>query len=1782
MAILSVKKVTDNTLNRYDVVDTSLIPSKPFTRNFGDVNDYIEAHVYTKDGRLLQSVYNTKGYTLPIDKSTADNQSTVNSIVYDPGAHLQTLGYSVGEYKIEYRAYRKKLFDLSEKTFFISELSTDRKELRLITNLVSDSTLEQNTLNFLYEIQSSVYFKDFLLNFGDNKAVNAVNLALDKNTSPYSVLVKLYQPLPAEFDLKSSLWVVDELSEPTVFEVVLIPDVPEVKVEYLPSANFNINLEAHQSHTSEYETLQSLYSTSSQSDYQKILNRLNDKSVKLNIDYTDYANFIHFSSAEERLNNFVYKVGLIESYTADINTLSSITNYTSSVNVSASISDLKSKINTIVEKMDGYENFLYTSNAPTAWPKSNGVLYPITSSQVQTWYGDGELEGQLATALDYDSENQDNLVKILPGYIAKDEVNAPFLTFVYMLGQHFDNVWLYIKSLGTLHNADNSFDRGIPKDIVYNMLRSLGIKLYNNNGNESLYDYFLGAPSGSYDINAIEENISGEDRTKEIYKRIYHNLPYLLKSKGTTRGLKALISTFGIPDTILDVIEYGGIDKFSSTNEYYYDRFNYGLNLTSGSYIKLLWAPLTQNYLKYGWSPYYTPADTIEFRFKTDLSNIKSTTTLLQGYYSGSQASDLFGIRAIYTSSLGVPSANISFTLRNYNDGEAFTETPAITVPIYSVDNKDRWWNVAITRDGKYQEVGSYGNYTLRVASTKNGVVDYNMSASFEVNIGDSYDSSWLYVGSSSITSSVSVGKPLYPTSTYPSNSTFTGMIQEFRFWSEPLSVAAFTQHTLNPESYEGNNVGGAYNDLAARFPLGNNLQTYNHYSTSSLDSVHPNWQVPYSSGSSIQLDRTSGVYGYGAYGTASYDVVSGALLWSGNENKVYFYSFPNTNNYSEIQYTSYVNVPNSGYSSPATNKVRVVDNTVEGEVLLPFLDLQKKDTYRTKDTHFLDVSLSPQTEIDKDVSAQFGTTLNIDNYIGDPKYTLSSSYTGLNTVKADYYKKYSGSYDFRQFVQLVKSFDNSLFKMIEDFAPGRANLSTGITIKSPIIERNKIKGVEANVGNDETKTSELSTMNFSMESSNTMLGTSEGSITGEISGSVIDAYKYFEEFTQNAYALWTESYDKPRFDHSDFNSTYGSVSKNSTSQVRYQLDPYNWNISSSAEIQDFNYHTKRSTIPRYLGSKVTSTTYNFYTPGDTGSYGKTAAIDTNVGKFAYAPSYATNNLNFKDKTTINIKYLINESGSVTELSRKNTNVHEVQNTFKSGDLVSVQLFNTTTPSRQNSLNKSKTIHLGGFSYTPILYRESGENMRFDYLDYTTSISGSVGIKMQSSNSMVWRTVGDANKSFADLPNGSDIILSANGTNISGVPYSSPRDARESWIYPDNSPFMWSMTLINSTSPVLTYGAPAQSSPLFPDNFLGVYEIQFNLFDTEVTSTGASVGVEQVNTDPGVPSKGYTQFTVNTPSTYRIDARIPCKFKGNNDEAGTGIFSVVGVLEKVSSTGVVTYITSTKMVNYVVPGPVGTYGFSGVNPSSGLSGTCYHEGNQTVPVTFDQVIEGMTIDLVQGDEVRLRLFMLDKNRYFQGARDLQFEIPTGGTFQITDTLNSSTSQVVSTTLTSNILTLTSSVTPNLNDTLQFNTSASVLYNNSIFNPINSTVTGSYSSVEEVFTLQEGDIIRLASVNTINAPLYTVSRVIEPIASGSLVASNLQVVLSPAPPSSSLATLNSSFAIIRKVPNETSVILNHTKQDGDVSALLLVPQYIQPKVRDNISNIIQPLKGNLIE
>ena len=203
---------------------------------------------------------------------------------------------------------------------------------------------------------------------------------------------------------------------------------------------------------------------------------------------------------------------------------------------------------------------------PTPYPKTNAskpyTLASTGSTAATEWLADGIYSGSL-----YDSDNTDNLINTIPGYLREDPDNAPFEKFIEMIGQHFDTLYTYAQDITNRYNADNRLDFGISKDLVGDALQSMGINLYTGNFTSyDLIDSLVGTrvPATGSDgqtnitnyITASAEVVPVEDVNKEIYKRIYHNLPLLVRQKGSLAGLRTLITCFGIPEEVLKIREF--------------------------------------------------------------------------------------------------------------------------------------------------------------------------------------------------------------------------------------------------------------------------------------------------------------------------------------------------------------------------------------------------------------------------------------------------------------------------------------------------------------------------------------------------------------------------------------------------------------------------------------------------------------------------------------------------------------------------------------------------------------------------------------------------------------------------------------------------------------------------------------------------------------------------------------------------------------------------------------------------------------------------------------------------------------------------------------------------------------------------------------------------------------------------------------------------------------------------------------------------------------------------
>ena len=1044
-----VRPIDPNTLSYQNISpeDTVLFDSFEITSLFNPVQDVVEYYVYdlnnqlifqdptftnwtnTEDPSLASTTFDINATGSTQDSVTAPNTAQISTINLDPVQDLQNIGFDFGKVKSVYNFITYRLNSSPTNQYFISDISSDRTELRLKSNFISDDSLQISFEQFQNDFLNSPEFDEFYLNFGDNKYVVAVNTALDNTVNPFSILIKLYEPLPQEFGVKSTCYVVTKNGESVAYEVEF-EDVLTLIDTSIPIGPANINLELLNqiSPATTYKSYDEITATDLSGSYNQLINFLSGSNIgiDINVDYSDYSNFVFFSSAQQRLDNFVTKLTNISSSQADLNLIySNITGSTSASSVViANKVILEKQIEDEISTFDPYEQYLYYQSGSYTWPKSNStlpyVLYDVNSAIGQAWY-----TTQSVTASNYDANNQNYLYWLIPEYLRTSDNNNYFL-FIDMVGQLFDQMWLYTNAVTDKLEAYPGLNLGVSKDIVADVIESLGMKLYSSNFTaENIYNSLIGlSPTGSillptgsklvttYVTSSTEEQYipTIDDYHKLTYKKIYHALPYLLKTKGTVNGVKTLLNIFGVPDTILRVYEYGGKDKNINTWDSWQDEFNYAY-FTSGSHyfsssfvLNSLWGAESNN------------PQAVEFRFKT--TDIPTNT----GYYSQSLwsadngAGSGVALILRYTGSAYASGSYSGSIPNNYNHYALLEFIPdvsntTVSASIYLPFFDENWWSVLINKDNNSPTYTLFAKNKLYSGSNGN-IIGYEASSSVTASTESPWNGAeYSYFGTASVG---------------PSSKILSGSFQEIRYYSKALGENAFDAYVMNPYSIEEDDY------LAFRAPLGGELYT-------SSVSVHPKV-----TGSWVTTSSFTSNSNFYVSNTSSFNV---------NREFIFFDQFAvgiqnNISNKIDDQ-----NIILPFYNITFNN---IPNNTVLSSTVTIQQNFPISQSY-TENVNYAEIALSPQNEINEDINSSIGY-FNIGELIGDPRQISSSAetYPDLDALRDAYFEKYESNYDWVDFINLISYFDNSLFKMLIDFVPARTALASGIVIKQTLLERNK------------------------------------------------------------------------------------------------------------------------------------------------------------------------------------------------------------------------------------------------------------------------------------------------------------------------------------------------------------------------------------------------------------------------------------------------------------------------------------------------------------------------------------------------------------------------------------------------------------------------------------------------------------------------------------------------------------------------------------------------------
>ncbi len=1259
----------------YTSEDTSLISSFETGSNFNPDKDYIEYLVFNGNKQVVDTVSNLGTYRL------YDNDLNIF-----PEQDLDDRGYNQGQYYTLYHFLTPLLSSSVDSPYYISEISSDRTEIRLASTDIIANDILTGAEALINNLETLPYYEDFFLNFGANNLIIANNILIDE-TDPeeLTLLIKLYEPLPDQFQINSQTWAVEKIAESRAYLINIQTsfDAQDGLIK-LAGPNLNLPIKSQENKSTDLTNTAALKQTDSNALRNQLDSALNVPGVELNIDYSDFSNFIFFSSARTRLENYYYKLGLIEEY-----------NYSASLNTesgsyynSGSLAYWETKINETITNFDGFEYYLYYESGSTAWPKSNDtppyVNVPTTSSAGQTWLTD-----RLSDADTFDNDNKDLLNLTIPEFIKNDPANSNYELFVDMAGQLYDEIWLYLKDVTQKYNTTNGVDQGISKDLVAQALKDVGIKLYQNNfTSDDLYSTYLGiTPSGSLLPNTGQELIETyvtasatgslvpiNNLSSEVHKRLYHNLPVLLKKKGTAAGLRNLINAFGIPDTILRINEFGDKDRNNNTWDYWQNEYDYAFNTQGTNFLTSSFSVNT------AWGASDDVPGAVAFRFKT--FGIPSESNYSQSLWS-TDSNNALRLRYVGTADIsGSYSGSIVNPYNKYGRLEFFPDSTDLnsSASLYLPFFDGGWWSVLVNKNSDSSFTVYSGN---SIYDGNDGNTLGFTAADSVTKLGNWSGSIESYFGSSSLDATL-----------------FSGSLQEIRYYKNPISQSVFNDFIMNPDSIEGNGINTSADQLIFRAALGSELYT-------GSVSIHP---------------KVSGQWTT----TASF----------ASDSSFYFNSTPV---YQANTGIGFYDQPAAGIKNAVSNKIRLEDSTLYGTTLSGLASLQQNypasQSY-TRNVNYLEVGYSPQNEINEDIMDSIGY-FNIGEYIGDPRQISSSNlvYPALEELNKDYFKKYNKSYNYQDYFRIIKFYDNSLFKMIKDFIPARTAAATGAIVKQHLLERNRQRPAQLTWTRPEYSASLLS---VARDYETGSIGVFDGGPAGAVNNwinvsqsytaSVLGPEGLVTYIESSEYEFYNGAYSGSTIEcqlSESINTTplLNNVSSSRLS-IKYEdvdyssdaLNPVNLSLIQSgsaqkAAIQDSNYDPKSAFFETRFGGTKNTGEYNFTENIASQSLTAQYPVDYFTPYFAYFDWVGGSNPQYPGGGNIHCLYLVNaETGDTFTLSQENKYLDNMSQIFKKDDSVYM------LPISASSGNQlySSTIVEGAARYDTILYRSgSSEEIAF-------------------------------------------------------------------------------------------------------------------------------------------------------------------------------------------------------------------------------------------------------------------------------------------------------------------------------------------------------------------------------------------------------------------------------------------------------------------------------------
>jgi len=663
------------------------------------------------------------------------------------------------------------------------------------------------------------------------------------------------------------------------------------------------------------------------------------------------------------------------------------------------------------------------------------------------------------------------------------------MSFLLVWANFFDEIKLYLDHFATLDKVSyDNYDQ-IPPQLITFMSDYYGINLPDPYTDETPDRYQRG--EGVEITDGVHVPLKKTIDT--MWRRILVNLPFLLRSRGTIQGIRALFNTLGIEsDGIFKFREFGGniSTRINSSRNKRKKRIK-TLDFKNISYAKSnsLWA--------YRHEPGAPDAGgapamaTIDSQFGDIVYSTPAGPPIKTQYTSGSWSHEgrytlnpsedtcsLFRIERNNEILLNLvahketdlnTNALLRYGLQLHIDGHKNS-----TDPVFLEVEKLNLWDSSPWYISVYHEVGDNPRIGIRVLKSNDKYIIENKdvyvniekesNAPFYLFDNTHSDTLRYYVGPSgaSYGSRNPVGSAGTDTE-HARATSYNGMLSHMRFWTKAISEYEAIEHVRNPFSIASVDPVSSYSFMIAP---NQQLNSSGLYENVPLEKFSSTYQHALPQGSWERLRN-------------SYDMLQGntkldssgeieVIDTSQNENNLTLYGDANETKAFFTQEMVYNISPTDFDFNSASNKVRVrsyLDKKTAKENFAQHGKITRIPSQVGVDDRRFSIESSLVHALNEDMMNLTGDSDIFNNYLGRPELEYAVSYPELAKIRDLYFERIVGRVNYNSVIEFQRWFNGNFSSLVEQFIPHTAEfLGINFVIESHMLERHKFEYKQGDV----------------------------------------------------------------------------------------------------------------------------------------------------------------------------------------------------------------------------------------------------------------------------------------------------------------------------------------------------------------------------------------------------------------------------------------------------------------------------------------------------------------------------------------------------------------------------------------------------------------------------------------------------------------------------------------------------------------------------------------------